>query len=352
MVLKLTFNQAIRETLDGLMEHNPSVLLMGLGITDPKRFFGTTERLLEKYGSERVLECPTSENAYLGHALGLSIEGFSPIVHYQRMDFMLYAFDQLINNIAKWKDMFNTDIPLPLVIRALVGMGWGQGAQHSQNLAPLLAQIPGLKVVAPSCPVSAAQLLQHSLADNNPVLFTEHRWLQYLNQDISTQDIKVKMDDWKIGKAKVRREGNLLTIVSWSYGVVEALRLCSLFPDHDFEVIDLLTLSPLDTETVLCSFLKNKKMLILEPAWSFGGIGAELIARISVHADSRKIIRLGYNFLNPPSSPLRVNTVYPDLDKLLVTLNSNFDLNLSVNDEEFKRWPVDQDNQKWNPWEV
>lgn len=348
--MQLTFNQAIRDTIDRLMSNNPKVLLMGLGITDPKRFFGTTECLIEKYGSERVLECPTSENAYLGHALGLSIEGFTPIVHYQRMDFMLYAFDQLVNNIAKWRDMFNTDIPLPLVIRSLVGMGWGQGAQHSQNLAPLLAQIPGLKVVAPSCPTSAAQLLHHSLSDNNPIIFTEHRWLQYLKQEINENDIQKQSIDWKIGKAKIRRVGNLLTIVTWSYGVVEALRLCSLFPEYDFEIIDLLTLSPLDTDTVLSSFLKNKKMMILEPAWSFGGIGAELIAQLSPFADTGKIIRLGYNFLNLPASPLRINTVYPDLEKILLTLNTNFNLNLSAKSEDLNRWPIDQDNQSWNPW--
>jgi pyruvate/2-oxoglutarate/acetoin dehydrogenase E1 component len=346
----LTFNQAIRETLDQSMRDNSNVMLMGLGITDPKRFFGTTELLLEKYGDERVIECPTSENAYLGHALGLSIEGFSPVVHYQRMDFMLYAFDQLINNIAKWRDMFSTNISLPLVIRSLIGMGWGQGAQHSQNLAPLLSQIPGLKVVVPSCPTSAAQLLRQSLADNNPVLFTEHRWLQGLKQDIHKSDIDHKNDEWKIGKAKIRKVGNLLSIVTWSYSVVEALRLCSLFPDYDFEIIDLLTLSPLDTETVLRSYLKTKKMLIWEPASSFGGIGAELTAQLSSVLPDGKIIRLGYNFLNPPAAPSRIHTVYPDLPKIISTLNSHFNLNLSVSAEDLSRWPIDQENQSWNPW--
>ena len=352
MALQITFNQSINYALDQLMEMNSKVLLMGLGITDPKRFFGTTENLIEKYGALRVIECPTSENAYLGHALGLAIEGFAPIVHYQRMDFMLYAFDQLINNVAKWRDMFNADIPLPLVIRSLVGMGWGQGAQHSQNLSPLLAQIPGLKVVAPTCPMSAIQLLNLSLKDNNPILFTEHRWLQYLKQDINFSEVKDNEKFWQIGKAKVRRTGKLLTIVTWSYGVVEALRLCSLFPEHDFEVVDLLSLSPLDTKTVQTSFMKTKNMIILEPAWSFAGIGAELMAELLPYAYLGKIIRLGYNQLNPPSSATRLNTVYPDLLKIISTLNSNFNLNLIVKDVDLKRWPVDQDNTNWNPWDM
>ena len=118
-----TFNNAIRTTIDQLMQENNQVVLLGLGITDAKGFFDTTTGLVHKYSTERVLECPTSENAYLGHALGLSLGGYRPIVHFQRMDFMLYAFDQLINNIAKWKSMFNQSQDIPLVIRTLIGMG-------------------------------------------------------------------------------------------------------------------------------------------------------------------------------------------------------------------------------------
>lgn len=348
--MMLTFNQAIRETLDNEMGKNQKIYLLGLGITDPKRFFGTTELLLEKYGAMRVLECPTSENAYTGHALGLAIEGFLPVVHFQRMDFMLYAFDQLINNVAKWKDMFNIDSTLPLVFRTVVGMGWGQGAQHSQNFSPILAQIPGLKVVVPSCPRSAAKLLSQGLLETTPVLFIEHRWLQNLKQQFIENKSESDPEVWEIGKAKIRKNGELLTIVTWSYGVVEALRLASLFPAYDFEIVDLLSLSPLDSDSILRSFAKTQKMLILEPAWSFGGIGAEIMAQMSQRKIGGKMIRLGYDLKNLPSSPLKINDVYPGLKRIIATLNAHFNLNLSLKNEDLLRWPHDQDNSGWNPW--
>jgi acetoin:2,6-dichlorophenolindophenol oxidoreductase subunit beta len=339
-----TFNQAIRDALDLSLSEDARVTLFGLGITDPKRFFGTTEGLLEKFGPDRLIECPTSENAYLGHAYGLALGGFKPVVHFQRMDFMLYAFDQLVNNAAKWSSMFSGD-GVPFVIRALVGMGWGQGSQHSQNLAPLLAQIPGLTVVAPSCPESAFGLLRASLEEKSPVVFTEHRWLQFLEQDVETVPRK-----WKIGSAHVRKAGGELTIVTWSYGVAEALRFTRAHPEVDWEIVDLLTLSPLDMETVLASFAKTKRLLVWEPGWSFGGLGAEILAQVSESSMQGKTMRFGYPQSYPSASPAEAKDFYTTPKRVYRILRERFDLVLEPSKALEARWPVDQDPSDWSPW--
>lgn len=340
----MTFNQAILQTLSKNLSQNEKVMLLGLGITDPKGFFGTTTGLCKTFGADRILECPTSENAYLGHALGLSLGGFFPIVHFQRMDFMLYAYDQLINNIAKWRDMFSQDEPLPIVIRTLVGIGWGQGAQHSQNLAPFLSQVPGLKVVTPTCPQSAAGLLNAAIADGSPVVFVEHRWLQSLSQ-VAPIDVQAK---WEIGKSLVRKKGSKVTIVSWSYGVVEALRFSELFPDLDCEIIDLLSLSPLDLSEVNKSVEKTGQLIMWEPSYAFSGIGAEIISKLTERGWMGKVLRLGYSHTYPSASATQVYEHYLSLEKIISQINSKFHLKLERSPA--MKWPQDQDMAQWSPW--
>lgn len=339
---KKNYNQKIQEALDEILSQNSLSILMGLGITDPKRFFGTTENLLEKYGSDRILECPTSENAYLGHALGLALRGHTPIVHFQRVDFMLYAFDQLVNNIAKWNDMFNRKEKWNLVIRTLVGMGWGQGAQHSQNFSAWFCSIPGITVVAPTCGESAKQLLIQASQKGSPVIQVEHRWLQYL-------ECGNEKEEFFIGKAKIRKTGRTGTIISWSYGVVEALRFCEIY-NLDIEVIDLLTLSEFDMETILASALKTKKVLIWEPGILDFGLAAELKCRILECNNTISVDRLGYNKINVPSSPQLIHTVYPDLNQLKEKVSSWLAVPLKASSEAEKSWPLDQDKSSWSVW--
>jgi pyruvate dehydrogenase E1 component beta subunit len=327
------------------MENNAEVLLFGLGVADPKRFFGTTNGLLEKFGTNRVFECPTSENAYLGHALGLALNGYSPIVHFQRMDFMLYAFDQLINNIAKWNDMFHSDYKINLVIRTLIGMGWGQGAQHSQNFSSFFTQIPGLKVVAPTCPESASKLLELAINDGSPVIFTEHRWLQNLSAPANSKNLELE-----IGKAFTRSTGEDLLIVSWSYGIVEALRFKSIFPELNIEIIDLLTLYPLDIDSILKSFKKIKNIIIWEPAIAFGGIGAEIITQIHEHGYKGKFLRLGNQHTNLSASPIDFKNYYQSLDIIVEKINYTFSLKLKLSNYPMQQWPIDKENIQWSPW--
>ena len=152
MIRKITFGEAIREGTDQCLNEDPSVYIMGLGVPDPKGIFGTTVGLREKYGEKRVMDMPISENGMTGVAIGSALRGMRPIMTHQRIDFMLLSLDQIINNAAKWHYMFGGQMSVPLVIRLLVGQGWGQGPQHSQSLQTLFAHIPGLKVIMPFSP--------------------------------------------------------------------------------------------------------------------------------------------------------------------------------------------------------
>lgn len=333
--------------LDHSMGENSKVLLLGLGITDPKRFFGTTENLLEKYSSTRVIECPTSENAYLGHSLGLSLGGFQPIVHFQRMDFMLYAFDQLINNIAKWQSMFNLPSAPNITIRTVVGMGWGQGAQHSHNYSSLLAQIPGLKILTPSCPASAYHLLRNSINTQEPTILVEHRWLQYLEQE--TETIKPAAPSQTLSAVK-RTIGSKLTIVCWSYSTVEALRLAEIYTEIEFEIIDLFCLNPINMDIIIESVNKTGALLLWEPTYSFAGIGAEIISKLHEKKVQFKAHRFGYPQSYPPSSYQLITKFYLSLREIVEQINDVFSIDLDLSKIEKIKWPHDQDLNAWSPW--
>ncbi|HEY9765762.1 MAG TPA: alpha-ketoacid dehydrogenase subunit beta, partial [Chroococcales cyanobacterium] len=216
---ELTYSQAINEALDQALERDPSVYLIGEGVPDPKGIFGTTLGLQEKFGSARVMDMPLSENGMTGVAVGSALMGLRPVMVHQRLDFALLALDQIVNHAAKWHYMFAGQQSVPLVIRLILGRGWGQGPQHSQSLHSWFAHIPGLKVVMPTTPHDAKGLLMKSIEDDNPVIFIEHRWLHDIKGEVPTEPYGVAL-----GSCRVAREGKDLTIVSASYMTLEALK--------------------------------------------------------------------------------------------------------------------------------
>ena len=174
---QLTYASAINQAMHIAMAKNNKLLCYGLGTDDPKNIFGTTQNLQEKFGKERVFDMPTSENAMTGVAVGLALGGYPSVMSHQRLDFFLLAMDQLVNSAAKWHYMFGRQNSIPIVIRLIMGRGWGQGPTHSQNLQSWFAHIPGLKVVSPTFAYDAKGLLLSSIRDQNPVVFLGHRWL-------------------------------------------------------------------------------------------------------------------------------------------------------------------------------
>jgi pyruvate dehydrogenase E1 component beta subunit len=260
------------------METDPSVYIMGLGVTDPKGVFGTTLGLEKKFGSKRVLDMPVSENGMTGIAIGSALVGMRPILTHQRVDFMLLSLDQIINNAAKWHYMFGGKMKVPLVIRLLVGRGWGQGPQHSQSLQAIFAHIPGLKVVMPATPYDAKGLLISAVEDDNPVIFIEHRWLHNISGDVSEKPYRVPL-----GKAEFLKRGKDITIIASSYMCLEALKAGLILDDLGVEadIINLRMISPLDEKAIFASVRKTGRILTVDGEWCSFGTGAEIIARVS-----------------------------------------------------------------------
>jgi pyruvate/2-oxoglutarate/acetoin dehydrogenase E1 component len=308
---EITYAQAVREATDQCIAADPSVYIMGLGVTDPKGVFGTTLGLKDKYGSRRVLDMPVSENGMTGVAIGSAIVGMRPIMTHQRIDFMLLALDQIINNAAKWHYMFGGLMKVPMVIRVLIGRGWGQGPQHSQSLHSVLAHIPGLKVVMPTTPYDAKGLLISAVEDDNTVMYIEHRWLHGIFGHVLEEMYRVP-----IGKARKMREGKDLTIVSASCMSLEALKASDILEKDgiNVEVIDLRTIKPMDEDLIIDSISRTGRLLVVDGAWRSFGVAAEILALAAEKAyGSLKCAPQRVTFLDvpTPTSWMLANHYYP-----------------------------------------
>lgn len=316
---ELKFYQAIHEALDISLAKDPSVYVMGLGVPDPKGFFGTTLALQEKFGSSRVMDMPTSENGMTGVAIGSALVGMRPVLAHQRVDFAILSMEQIANQAAKWHYMFGGKMAVPLVIRLIIGRGWGQGPQHSQSLQSWFAHIPGLKVVMPTTPSDAKGLLISSIEDNNPVIFMEHRWLYNLSAEVPEGIYRVPL-----GKARIMRQGSDVTLVAVSHMVIEALRAADLLSRQgiEVEVIDVRTLRPLDKDSILASVKKTGRLLVVDTSWEMCGFSAEVVAMVAERsmADLKcSPRRLGLPDCPTPTSPALAEHYYPlakDIAKL------------------------------------
>lgn len=273
----VTFAEAIDLTLLKLFKENKNTFLIGLGANDPKGIFGTTKSITKKF-SKRVFDMPLSENSMTGLLLGSSLSGFRPILVHQRLDFALLSMEQIINQAAKWNYMFDGKKSVPIIIRMIVGRGWGQGPQHSQSLQSIFAHIPGLKVVMPSTTESVQNLLYNSFHDNNPVIFIEHRWLHNLKGKYLT-----KLKKNKLNSPKILKKGRDLTIVSNSLMTIEALRIIKELKHYkiSIELIDLQIISPLNINIICKSVKKTGRLLVLDTGHKSFGISAEIISKVT-----------------------------------------------------------------------
>ena len=274
----LSYAEAIREATQLAMRENPRVVIMGLGVPDPKGVFGTTAGLREEFGHARVLDAPISENALTGMIIGGALGGLRPVLTHQRVDFALLSLEQIINQAAKWFYMFDgRGGVVPIVIRMIIGRGWGQGPQHAQSLFALFAHIPGLRVLAPSTPGEVKGVLLAALKDSNPTILLEHRWLHGLAGPVPEGLYQTPLD-----RARVARKGKDLTIVSFSHGLIESLRAADFLASAagvEAEVIDLRSLNPLDWSCVEDSAIRTRRLLAVEEDHRHCGVAAEILAR-------------------------------------------------------------------------
>lgn len=342
----INFTQAINEALKISMLKDKNILLLGLGVNDPKGIFGTTIGLEKFFPSNRIFDMPTAENSMTGLAIGLAITGKRPVIVHQRVEFSLLSMDQIINQAAKWFYMSGGKQNIPIVIRLIIGRGWGQGPQHSQSLETLFSHIPGLKVVSPSDPYSAKGLLIASIEDNNPVIFFEHRWSHAIKGIVPKNYYKIP-----IGKSRYVTRGKDITIVTFSYMVIEAIKISKILEDNNIEseIVDLQSLRPLDKEKFLSSAKKTKKVLVIDNGWMQYGISSEIVAIISENLKNRKdykIDRIGVLETPIPSTIGLAKFSYPNLSSIIEKIEKLIDKKIKVKDiykSKFKQDQPDQD---------
>lgn len=310
-VRKLSYGEALLEALDQALGRDASVYAMGQGIDDPSGTFGSTLNLHKKYGKDRVFDTPLAEEGTVGMAIGSAMAGMRPVSIHNRPDFLLMAMDQIVNEAAKWSYMFSAQVPVPLVIRACVGRGWGSAAQHSQALHGLFYHVPGLKIVLPSTAYDAKGLLITAIADNNPVLFFEQRWLYKHKGYVPEYVYSVPF-----GQAAVRREGKDVTILAVSHMVIESLRAADELAKKGIsvEVIDPRTIKPFDEETLLNSVAKTGRLVVADLAWKTGGFSAEVVAKVAekgLHLLKAPPVRVAFPDTPTPASFVLEEAFYP-----------------------------------------
>jgi pyruvate dehydrogenase E1 component beta subunit len=302
---EVRYIRAITEALEEEMTRDESVFVVGEDVAYPGGSFSATRGLLEKFGERRVKDTPISESAIVGLALGAATQGLRPVAEIMFMDFLAVCMDQIVNQVAKARYMFGGQYRLPLVIRTPCGGGLNAGPQHSQCLEAWFAHVPGLKVVMPATPHDVKGLLKTAIRDDNPVLFVENKALYGLKGEIPEEEYLVP-----IGQAEIKRPGRDVTVVATSRMVHQSLEAAQTLAKEgiEAEVIDLMTISPLDQKMVFKSVEKTSRLVIAHEAVKAFGIGAEISAMVCeemVDCLDAPILRVGAPYTPVPFSPER-----------------------------------------------
>ncbi len=278
---KMTLREAISFGLTEALDNDNDVFLMGEDVGKFEGSYAVTKGFLAKYGKERVRDTPISESAIVGSGIGAALIGLKPIIEIMTINFALLAMDQIVNHAAKLSYMSDGQLQVPIVIRTVTGGGAQLGATHSQNFENWFASVPGLTVVTPSDPYDALGLLRTSINSPNPVIFTEHATLYRTQGDVPKKPYTIPF-----GKAKIKKTGDDITLIAYSKSVHTALEAADLLTTKGIsaEVIDLRTLNPLDTETIVDSIKKTNRAIVIEETWKTGGFNSELITRIQENA--------------------------------------------------------------------
>lgn len=274
----MTYREALNLALREEMRRDSSVFVIGEEVAEYGGAYKVTQGLLEEFGPERVIDTPISEEAITGTGIGAAMVGLRPVVELMTINFSMLALDQIVNHGAKLRYMSGGQVSVPIVIRAPQGAGLQLGAQHSQNLESWYAHVPGLKVVAPATPSDARALLKTCIRDNNPVMFLEHESIYGSRGEVADEEETLL----PIGKAYIKREGKDVSLITYSRMLLHCLTAADQLASEgiEAEVVDVLSLRPLDAETIINSVKKTHRAVIVEENWKSVGMGAELSARI------------------------------------------------------------------------
>lgn len=311
--------EALRQALDEEMTRDPNIFIIGEEVGHYNGAYKVTKGLLEKYGEKRVIDSPISESAFSGLAIGAAMTGLRPVVEYMSFNFSFVAFDQLVSNAANIHYMSGGRFSVPIVFRGPNGAAAQVACQHSRCVEALYSNIPGLIIVAPSNAYDAKGLLKSAIRCNNPVLFLESELAYNAKMEIPEEEYLVP-----IGKAKIAKEGNSLTIISHSRMVQNCLLAASQLDNEGFstEVIDLRTIKPLDIETILSSVQKTHFCVLVEEGYAFAGISSEIAFQIQEAALEyldAPIARVCQSETPMPYSKVLEHETVPTVERILAT---------------------------------
>jgi pyruvate dehydrogenase E1 component beta subunit len=285
----MRYREAVRAAMTEEMERDDRVYLIGEEVGHYQGAYKVTEGMLERFGPKRVIDAPITESGFTGISIGAAMVGLRPIVEYMTWNFSAVAFDQILNNAAKIRQMSGGQFSIPIVLRAPNGSARQVGSQHSHAMEHFYAHVPGLKVIAPAMPADAKGLLKTAIRDDNPVLFMESETLYGVKGEVPDDpELLVPM-----GVASVAKEGKHVSIIAWSRMVHVALEAAKELEKEgvDAEIIDLRSLRPLDEEAIVKTVSKTHRAVIAHEGWPYGGVGAEIADRIQ---------RLAFDELDAP----------------------------------------------------
>ncbi len=279
--MEITFREALNQAIVEEMERDDSVFIVGEEVAHYQGAYKVTQGLLQKFGPQRVIDAPISESGFTGLSVGAAMVGLRPIVEVMTFNFSLVAFDQIINNAAKMRHMSGGQLKVPMVIRGPNGPAHQLAATHSQALESMYAHVPGLKVVVPGTPKDGKGLLKSAIRDDNPVIFMESEIMYGLKGDVPEGEYTIPL-----GKADVKKQGKDATVVAYGKTVNLAFSAADLLAKEniDLEIVDPMTIKPLDEEPILKSVRKTNRCVVVSEAWPFASVASEIGYRVSSKA--------------------------------------------------------------------
>lgn len=314
---QISYRDALNQALREEMKRDPNVFIVGEEVGEYGGAYKVTQGLLDEFGAERVIDTPISEEAIAGTGIGAAMVGLRPIVEMMTINFALLAMDQIVNHAAKLHYMSGGQISIPMTVRAAQAAGLQLGAQHSQNLEPWFAHVPGLKVIAPGTPADAKGLLKSAIRDNNPVIYLEHEAIYGSKGEVPEEEYLTP-----IGVAEVKREGTDVTLITYARMLLYCQKAAEQLASEgiEAEIVDVRTLRPLDTDTIVSSVKKTHRAIVVEEDWKSVGMGAEIAARIVENAFDyldAPVIRLSLAETPMPYSKPLEQSAIPSVDDII-----------------------------------
>lgn len=313
----LSFREALGQAMKEEMERDPTVFLMGEEVAQYDGAYKVSKGLLQQFGEKRVWDAPISENGFAGLGIGAAMVGLRPIIEMMTWNFGIQAFDQIVNHAAKMRYMSGGQFKVPIVFRGPNGAAHMLGAQHSQAFEPMLTNVPGLKVVTCSTPYDGKGLLKSAIRDDNPVIFLESELMYGFKGEVPEEEYLIPL-----GKGDIKREGTDVTLIAWNKVLHKVLDVAEQLEKEGIsaEVVDPRTLQPLDHELIFASVRKTHRLVIVEEAWGFASVGAQITDDVQKHCFDdldAPIERVTNEFVPMPYNEAQEERTMPQIDRIV-----------------------------------